>query len=241
MIKIISNTFNFKEPTIHLIGSKRRFEKRAAVHKDIEKYLNMHIKPERGRSKFHILFLGAGEYYSSNRNGDWFGEQDLINRHKTFEQFGHVFRHHVNKDPAKKYGDIEYVIYSLLMRRVEGIISLIDEKNQDVLEKYENNEDIPVSMAAKLKFDQCLCKDSEIFTADGIKNISSIILNMIFSFDFKIFFLFTRDFKIIIKNKIIMKETIKRNGNLVDSCLFIDKLIPSELSSCVSIIGSDCE
>jgi hypothetical protein len=42
--------------------------------------------------------------------------------------------------------------------------------------------------------------------ADGIKNISSNILNIIFSFEFEIFFLFTRDFKIIIKNKIIMKE-----------------------------------
>ena len=154
MIKLITNSFDFKAPTISKIG-RSGFEKKAGVCAEVDKYLKSKLKQEEGKTKFHILFLGAGEYYSSNRNGDWFGKQDLINKHKTFEQFGHVFRHHVNKDPSKKYGDIEYTIYSPVMNRVEGIISLDNSQNQDILEKYDNGEDIPVSMAAKLNYDVC--------------------------------------------------------------------------------------
>ena len=112
MIKIITNTFNFNDRPLTLIHrNKKKLIKAAESNADIAKYIKS-IKEEPGLSKFHILALGAGEYYSSNRNGDWFGEQPLIKRHDTFTRFGHVFRHHVNKDPKKKYGDIHFSCYS---------------------------------------------------------------------------------------------------------------------------------
>ena len=176
MIKLTQNTFNFKDQTIRRVDMRTKRQRRmikTAAHQDILKFLDT-IQPEPGKTRFHILFLGSGEFYSSNKNGDWFGEKDLIDRHKTFEDFGHVFRHHVNKDPKKKYGDILFVIYNPVMHRVEGIISLDNDKNEDVLEKYDNGENIPVSMAAKLQFDQCLAGNTEIWTADGIKKIKDI-------------------------------------------------------------------
>jgi len=38
--------------------------------------------------------LSAGEYYSSNRNHDYFPEEALRKYHKTFETHGGIFRHH---------------------------------------------------------------------------------------------------------------------------------------------------
>lgn len=154
MIKIITNTFNFQDRSVTRIDRGRNLTKSAASNAEIAKYLQT-IKSEPGLSKFHILALGAGEFYSSNRNGDWFGEQPLRDRHNTFVRFGHVFRHHVNKDSKKKYGDIHYSCYSNIMHRVELIVSLINDKNADVLEKYDRGDTIPVSMAAKLKYDLC--------------------------------------------------------------------------------------
>ena len=150
MIKIISNEFNFKDNTFKKVN--RNIEKNASVF--ISKFIK-NIKPEGGRTKFHVLFLGAGEYYSSNKNGDWFGEDDLLKSYKTFERFGKVYRHHVNKDPKNNFGDIELTVYNPDMHRVEGIISLINDKTSDILSKYEAGNDIPVSMAAKLKYDIC--------------------------------------------------------------------------------------
>ncbi len=43
--------------------------------------------------------LSAGEFYGSNRNGDYFPENALKEYHKTFDALGHVYIHHVNKDP----------------------------------------------------------------------------------------------------------------------------------------------
>jgi hypothetical protein len=113
------------------------------------------IKSEPGRTKILALFLGAGEAYSSNKNGDWFSEKDLIKRHPTFKSCGHVYEHHVNKDPKKKKGDVEFVTYNHKMRRVEGVMSLINSLCSKYLDKIDRGEDLPVSMASRLKFDVC--------------------------------------------------------------------------------------
>ena len=63
--------------------------------------------------------LSAGEYYGSNRNGDYFPEEALKEYHKTFEALGHVYRHHVNKDPKKSMGRVVFSHYNRDMHRVE--------------------------------------------------------------------------------------------------------------------------
>ena len=111
MIKYITNDFNFEK-----YSSEARIKLLYKTHKgiiktandeeiycpEIKDYIKTKLKSTPNKSKFHVLFLGAGEYYSCNKNGDWFGEDDLIKSHKTFEQYGYVYRNHINKDPKKK-------------------------------------------------------------------------------------------------------------------------------------------
>jgi hypothetical protein len=149
-IKPIRNSFDFREQPIRIINSG--IVKYAA--ESTNDYLK-HIKSEPGRTKILALFLGAGEYYSSNKNGDWFSEKDLIKRHPTFKSCGHVYEHHINKDPKKKLGDVEFVTYNYKMRRVEGVMSLINSLCSKYVEKVDRGEDLPVSMAARLKNDIC--------------------------------------------------------------------------------------
>ena len=61
------------------------------------------IKEEDGRTKLLALFLGAHEFYGSNKNGDSFLKQDLIEYHPTFKKFGKVYRHHKNKNPKDNF------------------------------------------------------------------------------------------------------------------------------------------
>jgi hypothetical protein len=150
MYKIITNSFNFREPSLKIYRKK-------FLHKEAEEtadYLR-NIKSESGKTKLLALFLGAGEWYSSNKNGDYFPEKVLRKYYKTFKEHGHVYRHHVNKDPKKKYGDIEFVTYNEKMHRVEGVMVLDNEKNQDILKRIDSGEDIPVSMACKVSHDIC--------------------------------------------------------------------------------------
>ena len=156
MYKLISNTFDFKTNSITKLSYDNVLKKTASTESTLmQDYIKNTLKKEEGKTKFHALFLGAGEYYGCNRNGDYFKEADLKRTYKTFEKFGHVFKNHVNKDPNESFGTIEYVIYNDKMHRVEGIISLDNDKNKDVLDDYDAGKSIPVSMGAKLKFDIC--------------------------------------------------------------------------------------
>lgn len=151
MIKLLTNSFNFHEKALRRI--KVNYMEKSASE-ETRDYLTK-IKEEPGRTKLLALFLGAGEYYASNRNGDYFSEDDLLKSYHTFVEFGKVYRHHVNKDPAKSFGDIEFVCYNPRMHRVEGIMSLVNDKCTDILEKIDAGEDVPVSMACRVSFDEC--------------------------------------------------------------------------------------
>lgn len=150
-IKIVSNSFDFQEPSVRIIHPGQLCKEASS---STQEYLK-NIKSEPGRTKLLALFLGAGEYYSSNRNGDFFAEADLKKTYRTFMEYGHVYENHQNKDPAKKKGDIEFATYNTTMHRVEGIMSLINDRCKHILPKIDAGEDIAVSMAAKLKFDKC--------------------------------------------------------------------------------------
>jgi hypothetical protein len=113
------------------------------------------IKSEMGITKLHVLALGAGEYWGANRNGDFFSEEALLKYHPTFVKYGHFHKNHKNKSTDPKYGKVEKSWYNPKMHRVELIVAIEDNKNNDVLNALEKGEDIPVSMAAKLPYDVC--------------------------------------------------------------------------------------
>ena len=113
------------------------------------------IKSTPGKTKILVLAMGASEYYGPNRNGDAFREEELIKHHKTFKTNSHVFRSHVNKDPAKAIGKVLESFYNRDMHRVELILELDDEKAADEVKKIRANKDVAVSMGCRIKYDVC--------------------------------------------------------------------------------------
>lgn len=115
------------------------------------------IKVRDGYFYLHINAMGAGEYYGSNRNGDYFPEAQLIRWHKTFETSpAHLFRHHVNKDPAKAIGKVIFSYYNHRMHRVELIVEASKTLAADEYYKITELGQYPAtSMACNTPFDVC--------------------------------------------------------------------------------------
>lgn len=114
------------------------------------------IKPREGFFYLHINAMGAGEWYGSNRNGDYFPESQLIKWHKTFETSpAHVFRHHVNKDPAIAIGKVIFSYYNPRMHRVE-LVAEVDKTKASAEYSRIMAGDFPMtSMACHTPFDVC--------------------------------------------------------------------------------------
>lgn len=114
------------------------------------------IKPKEGMMYIHINAMGAGEYYGSNKNGDFFPESNLLECFKTFETSpAHVFRHHINKDPAKAIGKVLFSIYNDRMHRVELIAEVSKSLGLDIEDRLSRGEYPSTSMACKTPWDMC--------------------------------------------------------------------------------------
>jgi hypothetical protein len=130
MYKPIINNWNFGEDPIKVI--RRGYD--GPLEKQAKWYIEYKSVP--GFTYVNALFMGSGEWYSSNLNGDYFEENELMNSYKTFLN-GHHFKHHENSDPKKSYGTIEAVYFSPKMHRVEGIIKVDNEKSPDMVARLE--------------------------------------------------------------------------------------------------------
>lgn len=128
------------------------------------------ISPVPGHSIVYLLALGAWETYGENRNGDgfpefpynetenppWISPADVLTQHyKTFEQYGHNYRHHMNKDPLKKVGDVMKAFWNPSMHRVELLVDLDNAKAPDLAERIASGEFPPVSMGTRVRYDVC--------------------------------------------------------------------------------------
>lgn len=114
------------------------------------------IKAEASKIYLHILAMGAGEYFGSNRNSDYFPEDNLKQWYRTFETGpAHVFRNHVNKDPAIAIGQVLYAIYNERMHRVELVAEVDVNKAPDIKERIEQGDWPFTSMACRTPFDVC--------------------------------------------------------------------------------------
>lgn len=126
---------------------------------------------KRQPNKIYILVnaLGAGEFWGSNINGDYFPEPSLIHTgpthgYKTFYN-AHAYSHHVNKDPSKSFGDVELACWHSDMKRVELVIA-IDRMRarqfgaESVIDKLDHGQFPDVSMGCKVPYDICsVCTD----------------------------------------------------------------------------------
>ncbi len=127
-----------------------------------------HVKPIPGKTIILMLAMTAGEYYGGNRNGDGWSEhpmqigptkitedQVLPKHYKTFETMANVFKHHINKDPAKRIGDVMKAFYNWPMHRVELLLALDNKNAEDVVERIERDEFPAGSMGCRIPYDVC--------------------------------------------------------------------------------------
>jgi hypothetical protein len=136
-----------------------------ALPPEIEQYLRT-AKPMAGKTQLLIDAMGAGEFYGSNVNGDYFPEEALRHDgpdygHKTFQLYAYPFKHHINKDPARAYGEkVTLASYDPYMHRVLLIVSVDDMKCQDILGDLANNRYWDVSMGCRVPWDECsICRN----------------------------------------------------------------------------------
>lgn len=157
----------YDEPTVQLVQPhefNRLYHVKAAS--EALDYIKA-VKPQEGRTIILVLAMTAGEFYGPNRNGDAWPErplqvnstkitedQVLPKHYQTFED-ANIFKHHVNKDPEKRLGDVLRAFYNWPMHRVELLLSLINDKAQDIIERIERGEFPAVSMGCKVKHDIC--------------------------------------------------------------------------------------
>lgn len=129
-------------------------EKSAAASEVLDFTKNMDKKD--GKFYLHINAMGAGEYYGANRNGDYFPEDNLLQWYKTFETSpAHVFRHHVNKDPAIAIGKVIYSYYNPRMHRVELIAEVDSKLGAAEKQAIEMGRYPMTSMACHTPYDVC--------------------------------------------------------------------------------------
>lgn len=156
-----------------VFGSAGVFEKTAGAPAFAEwdngdvlrKYIGSITKAEREKSAFVLVnALGAGEYFGSNINADYFPWDVLTHEgndygYKTFLN-AHAFQHHVNKDPSRAFGQPVLSLLNPRMKRVELLIRLDREKARlegadGVIHRIDAGEFPDVSMGCKVPYDVC--------------------------------------------------------------------------------------
>lgn len=142
------------------------------------------ITPEEGATVILVNALGAYETYDDNRNGDAFSEgpyrvgqaprcghphctpkglrgwidpdETVVQHYKTFERFGGIYKHHVNKDPSKSLGQILFSVWNPRMHRVELVLKLQNALDPELAERINTAGEFPaVSMGCHVKWDVC--------------------------------------------------------------------------------------
>jgi hypothetical protein len=155
MDKIIEYRYGDHNSEIVSLISSENLHKKASYSDELKEYITF-LKKKVDKTYALVNALSAGEHYGCNRNGDFFPEDVLQRYHKTFEALGHVYKHHVNKDPRRSFGKVVFSHYNPSMHRVELIIELDNTRAADIIERLEKQiEDVKVSMACRVPYDVC--------------------------------------------------------------------------------------
>lgn len=146
--------------TFDIMANHRHLEKTAAeYHPEIAEYIR-NAQPKEGKTQVLITALGAGEYWGANKNGDYFPEDQLAHEgddygYRTFKIYAKVYKHHVNKDPNKSYGDVTLAVYNPAYHRVELIVEIDNKKAPDLAERIANGDFPDWSMGTRVPYDVC--------------------------------------------------------------------------------------
>jgi len=131
-----------------------------ALHPDIAAHIRQ-AKPIPGKTQMLIDALGCSEFWGNNVNGDRFPSAALAHvgpdyGARTFEVYAFPFKHHVNKDPARAYGDkVTIARFYAPTGRVQLIVSFDNTKAADIVQNVENGVYPDVSMGCRVPFDVC--------------------------------------------------------------------------------------
>lgn len=158
MYKLIdsSSFFSDKEPQVTVVNTDNLNELVKQAADDRITAFTRTLSPAPGKIYIHINAMGAGEFYGSNKNGDFFPEEQLQSYHQTFETSpAHVFRHHINKDPARAIGRVLFSIYNARMHRVELIAEVDKALGRDIEDRLAQGDYPSTSMACRTPYDVC--------------------------------------------------------------------------------------
>lgn len=123
------------------------FEKTASAQllPEVAQYISS-LQPRNDSQYVLVNAMGAGEYYGSNVNGDYFSEESLIHvpddwtgnplvdrerakswpyGYPTFYN-AHPYAHHRNKDRTRAFGEVELAAWNPQMKRVE-LVTRVDK------------------------------------------------------------------------------------------------------------------
>jgi len=185
----------YGEPNTRILPrmSAAVFEKTAgSLPAEVQEYLAK-LTPDPDLLYLLIVALGAADFWGSNVNGDAFFEKDLLGvqtpmeagrnpapytgvplpRYKTFLS-AHVFKHHLNKDPANSFGKVELPVYDKGMHRVLLIVSVDRKKAPDIVSDIDKNGSVVWSMGTKVPFDQCsICNHKSKTVAEYCEHLKT--------------------------------------------------------------------
>ena len=152
--------------TFVIDAEQQYLEKTAAQYNPVISSYIHNAKPIPGKTQILLTALGAGEFWGCNVNGDYFTESGLANpsdlySHKTFERYAKAYKHHINKDPSKGYGDVALAVYNPIYHRVELIVVIDNARAPDIAEQMENGDYPEWSMG-------CLRPNALVLMADSV-------------------------------------------------------------------------
>lgn len=150
----------------------------ASLPEGVQRYIDRHFKKVDGQHGVLVTAMSASEYWGSNSNGDWFFKKSLVHvpagwtddpetdkvlakgwpyGYPTFYN-AFPYAHHVNKDPAKAIGSLDYVTWDDAMNWVLAVV-LVDEKKAAqfngawILDRLASGRPVPWSMGCRVPFD----------------------------------------------------------------------------------------
>lgn len=179
-------------------------EMRSKLHPRVQDFVRGIIPTSSG---IYILVnaLGAGEYWGSNVNGDFFPEKSLIHAPSNWEQLpfeemrrvgkswdygfptfmnAYPYKHHMNKDPSRAFGRVELAVWNPQMHRVELVLYLdralcMQFDAMDVIERIERGEFPDVSMGCKVPYDVCMICGKKSKTPEDYCRCAATMMNKI--------------------------------------------------------------
>ncbi len=169
MIKYVEYE-SFDEHGQHIIPVNSLYEMNKTASAYSPELMKIIVGMKRREDRYYVVVnaLGSYEVWGCNRNGDGFPEEGLTHKslrtdmgtpndygYKTFEYYARVYKHHVNKDPKRSFGEIIFAHWNPVLHRIELIVAINRVTGKDIIDALEAGNLVAVSMGCKVRYDEC--------------------------------------------------------------------------------------